>query len=293
MKKCPENAVRRPVSWSEICELVERLAHLVREEYDCEFYVVGIDRGGIVPGALLARMLNSPFANLECNSLATLPDHAGMLLLVDDIIDSGETMSRVDTLVKMQLSKIERYRFATLFLKKDSCFVPDFYGESVPDGIWLDFPWEMERKSPLVEGAVLFVMREDSDAILPTKAYGTDACYDLYVYRDVEILPRKNACVTLGVRVMVEEGWEAIIRGRSGWAKAGVQVHQGTIDPYYTGPCHVFVFNHSDTTQVIRKGDRMAQLAVRAIPRVTLVEVDQLDVPPEARGVAGIGSTRR
>ena len=34
------------------------------------------------------------------------------------------------------------YRFATLYIKKSTRFVPTYYVKEFDDNIWLDFPWE-------------------------------------------------------------------------------------------------------------------------------------------------------
>jgi len=53
----------------------------------------------------------------------------------------------------------------------------------------------------------------------------------------------------------------------------------------------VRLFNWGDEPYSIRRGDRIVQGALRAVPRVTILETDELS--PSPRGTNGLGSTGR
>jgi len=63
------------------------------------------------------------------------------VLVVDDIADSGETLSAVMTYLKDEFKEIE-FKSATLFYKKTSIFEPDFWINEADD--WIDFFWERD-----------------------------------------------------------------------------------------------------------------------------------------------------
>ncbi|ABB43676.1 Phosphoribosyltransferase [Sulfurimonas denitrificans DSM 1251] len=63
------------------------------------------------------------------------------VLLLDDISDSGETLSAVMGYLKEEFKEIE-FKSATLFYKKTSMYEPDFWINEVDD--WIDFFWERD-----------------------------------------------------------------------------------------------------------------------------------------------------
>ncbi len=65
----------------------------------------------------------------------------------------------------------------------------------------------------------------------------------------------------------------------------------GLIDSGYRGEISVIVINHGDEAVDFSRGDRIAQLAIVAVPDLEWVEVDDLD--DSDRGADGFGSTGR
>ena len=166
--------------------------------------------------------------------------------------------------------------------------------------------------------------RLSDDAIIPTKAHYTDSGFDLYASEDVIIEPGETAIVPTGIAVELPKGFEAQVRPRSGvTAKTKLRVQLGTIDNGFRGELGVIVDNislkyamehpdireaHNDylrlvdgssirtsrravkESYIIRKGDRIAQLVVQALPEVTAVEIDDFTQDSE-RGEGGFGSS--
>jgi dUTP pyrophosphatase len=63
----------------------------------------------------------------------------------------------------------------------------------------------------------------------------------------------------------------------------------GLIDAGYRGELQVLLVNLGDTPVKLSRGDRIAQLVVQRVERVTLTPVSEL--PPSTRGTGGFGST--
>lgn len=95
-------------------------------------FVTGIPRGGLVPAVLISHKFDIPFIGLE--AAKALPGNLKKkILVIDDISDSGDT-----------LSQIKRHNFitATLAVRHTSSFTPNYSGTSISNDDWLVFPWE-------------------------------------------------------------------------------------------------------------------------------------------------------
>jgi dUTP pyrophosphatase len=133
---------------------------------------------------------------------------------------------------------------------------------------------------------------------LPLPAYETAGAAGLDLraaIRDlVEILPGRRAMVPTGIAIALPPDHEAQVRPRSGLAwRHGITVLNtpGTVDEDYRGELRVVLINLGDEPFVIRRGDRIAQLVVSPVTRITWKLVDVLD--ETARGSQGYGSTGR
>jgi len=109
--------------------------------------IVGITRGGLVPGVILSHLLQVPFKSVDYSTSKTYPktintdkfEPQETILLVDDISDTGTTMCAVrSTLTDAGLSVVT----ATLITKMDSKFWPTVSGFLTQDENWIVFPWE-------------------------------------------------------------------------------------------------------------------------------------------------------
>ncbi|AEQ53414.1 dUTP diphosphatase [Pelagibacterium halotolerans] len=106
------------------------------------------------------------------------------------------------------------------------------------------------------------------------------------------IAPGAFALVPCGFALALPVGYEAQVRPRSGLAaRHGVTVLNapGTVDADYRGEVKAILVNHGAAPFEIRRGDRIAQMVVAAVPDIALVEVDELE--ETARGTGGFGST--
>ena len=135
------------------------------------------------------------------------------------------------------------------------------------------------------------------DAHLPSFQSELAAGLDVYACLpdgNVGISPGEQKLVPCGFAMQLEQGYEAQVRPRSGLAlKYAVTVTNspGTIDADYRGEVGVILRNEGKETFIVGHHERVAQLVVQAVPRVSLVEADELD--ETARGTGGFGSTGR
>lgn len=110
----------------------------------------------------------------------------------------------------------------------------------------------------------------------------------------ITLEPGARALVPTGLKIALEQGWEAQIRPRSGLAlKHGISAPNtpGTIDSDYRGEVGVILINLGQEPFVIRRGERIAQMVIAAVAQACVVEVESLD--DTARGAGGFGSTGR
>jgi len=104
----------------------------------------------------------------------------------------------------------------------------------------------------------------------------------------------ERAMVPTGLAIALPSGYEAQVRPRSGLAaKHGITClnSPGTIDADYRGEVKVILVNLGKEPFVIKRGERIAQMIVAPVTRVTLDHVEKLD--ETTRGGGGFGSTGR
>ena len=135
--------------------------------------------------------------------------------------------------------------------------------------------------------------RLDPEVPLPTLAHPGDAGLDLSSATNVEVGPGERALVPTGLAVAIPEGHAGLVLPRSGLAsRQGLTLANapGLIDAGYRGQITCAVVNLDRERPVtIRRGDRIAQLVIVAMPEVAPEWVDEL--PESARGEGGFGSS--
>ena len=149
------------VSWDGYNTLIERLALVVHEsgyEFD---QIICIARGGLRVGDVLSRIYDKPLAILSTHSYAaeagtvrgelviaehmtmTSPTLGSRVLLVDDMVDSGNTLAMVVAELPKRHPHIVALRSAVLWWKACSVFRPDFHVDYLPDNPWIHQPFEV------------------------------------------------------------------------------------------------------------------------------------------------------
>jgi dUTP pyrophosphatase len=144
----------------------------------------------------------------------------------------------------------------------------------------------------------LAVVRLDRDLPMPARAHDGDAGVDLFSAQDVQLAPGQRALVPTGVAVAIPHGMVGLVHPRSGLAaRVGLSIvnSPGTIDAGYRGEIKVSLINlDPDTSIVVNRGDRIAQLLVQRVELPELVEVasfDEAGLADTSRGAGGHGSS--
>ena len=147
--------MRYHYSYDEYLSDCKKLTDLIDKKFDA---IVAIARGGLS----LAQMLGEYYdirevyaintigyednKKLEKTKIFNIPDikNAKYVLIVDDIVDSGDTMKLVLETLSERYPGTE-FKTAALFYKPSACIKPDWYVR-VPD-MWIDFFWSVDLKA--------------------------------------------------------------------------------------------------------------------------------------------------
>ncbi|MEE8683362.1 MAG: dUTP diphosphatase [Coriobacteriaceae bacterium] len=140
---------------------------------------------------------------------------------------------------------------------------------------------------------ILPIKRLDEEVELPSYAYEGDAGLDLRSAEDVVLKPFERRLVSTGLAIAIPDGYAGFVQPRSGLAlREGLSMANtpGLIDAHYRGELKVCAINLDPEREIhITKGERIAQLVIQKVPRVSLMEVDSLDETD--RGAGGFGSS--
>lgn len=151
------------VSWEQYDRLIEHLAlqlHQASADFD---QIVALSRGGLRVGDLLSRLFECPLVVMAATSysgdderiqgklklghqLAHTCDQLGpRLLLVDDLVDSGNTLVEASAWLKNQVSPTQLLT-GVLWRKAGSAFIPDFWAMELTENPWIVQPFEHWEK---------------------------------------------------------------------------------------------------------------------------------------------------
>ena len=148
------------VTWEELHKLCEKVA--------LEFYssvvgypivnsIVTISSGGLIPARLIAENLQNPKIYVygvrsydrdgkRCMPVIyQTPDNffnGQRILIVDDISDSGETLSLIKDKVLEQ--NPNRLHTLTIHYKPQSKIKPDFFAAQIDNDVWVQYPYEIK-----------------------------------------------------------------------------------------------------------------------------------------------------
>lgn len=134
-------------SWEEVELLTKTVAQKIQTSNKKYDIILGITNGGIIPARLMARELDInhiqfiPIRNKKLYKKEMFPlFKVKKYLIVDEILDTGETFSKVYNIIRMLdcdfAFLMSRYRYTG----KSSAFV----GKLLNHNKWIVFPWEIK-----------------------------------------------------------------------------------------------------------------------------------------------------
>lgn len=141
-----------PVSWSDLHRDARALAWRLAELGPFRG-IVAVARGGLAPAAIIARELDIRMVDTVCvvsykesetgradergaiDVLKGLEGDGAGLLVIDDLVDTGETARAVKAM-------LPKAHFATVYAKPAGLPVVDTYITQVSQDTWIVFPWD-------------------------------------------------------------------------------------------------------------------------------------------------------
>ena len=154
------------VSWSDYHQKIETLAVKIYQSGWQFDRIVCLAKGGLRVGDILCRLYDKPLAILFTASyggkdnrdrgkiaisqhLAMTDDTLGnKILLVDDLVDSGESLIAAGNWLYDSYDKeILEIRTATIWYKQTSVITPNYYVDYLPDNPWIHQPFESYEKT--------------------------------------------------------------------------------------------------------------------------------------------------
>jgi len=139
------------ISYKTIKEYIKILEININESSWNPDLILSINRGGCVPGVFLSHKMGirhevysfdfNRDSKIDSLYYKIVSNHTSVLI-IDDINDTGNTLSQISEMFKEHLSKL---KFAVLINNKSSSFKVDYYSEKIDksiDNSWIVFPWE-------------------------------------------------------------------------------------------------------------------------------------------------------
>ncbi len=119
--------------------------------------LLAVARGGMTLSHLMAQALDmrnlyalnsvhyEGTIKLDTFNVFNIPDvsKAKRVLIIDDIVDSGETMEEIFKILRNKFPDTQ-FKLATLFYKKTAVLQPDYTVKEATQ--WIDFFWEADVK---------------------------------------------------------------------------------------------------------------------------------------------------
>jgi len=146
----------RKMSYNEFVDHVEVIASAVEAGNWTPDYIVGVGRGGLVPGTYLSHRLDIPLLSIDHSSkvhafsdallvhLAACSKLGERYLFVDDINDIGKTIARFRHMLAEQGAVADNIKFSVLINNVCSIEKVEYVSENIDRSIhkfWFVFPW--------------------------------------------------------------------------------------------------------------------------------------------------------
>lgn len=147
----------RPIPHERFLQEIETLARLIEADAWQPDFLVGIGRGGLVPAVYLSHRTGLPLLTVDHSTgdhgfgaelLDKVAAKIGVgqnILIVDDINDSGGTITHLRAAIDARTDDPPRLRVAVLIHNIRSRALAEYHGSEIDrdrDKRWYVFPWE-------------------------------------------------------------------------------------------------------------------------------------------------------
>ena len=134
------------ITWQDYDALCNQLIAKIEQSGWDVHYVVGVPRGGLMVAVVLSYRLGKPFV---CYDDVVIAKEGKNLLVVDDIVKTGNTMSSLKQHYSSKIGVKNNIKFASLFCLKGSKCFPEFFVKELdyaPDLCWIVLPFESDKE---------------------------------------------------------------------------------------------------------------------------------------------------
>lgn len=147
------------IPWSKALEYCYRLASIILDSGLEVDVIVAISRGGLIPARIVSDVLGvdelvvlrSKFwgtgTRIREEPEVSIHEHVDLsnqrVLVVDEVVDTGATMSKVTRLIR-DLGAVS-VTTAVIHYKAGSAFKPDYYVEKMEEWAWIFYPWSLSE----------------------------------------------------------------------------------------------------------------------------------------------------
>jgi hypoxanthine phosphoribosyltransferase len=145
--------------WSKAIEHYYKLASILLDAGENPDTIIAISRGGLVPARVVSDILGvddlvvlrSRFWGIGSKVLKEpevrvhekLDLGGKQVLVVDEVVDTGATMSKIVRIIKSL--GVKSVKTAVLHYKSTSAYKPDFYVEKLEKWVWIFYPWSFSE----------------------------------------------------------------------------------------------------------------------------------------------------
>lgn len=120
----------------------------------------------------------------------------------------------------------------------------------------------------------------------PVRNYDNDSGADVFAADSVSIAPGTVAKIPTGIGLELPNGYDAVVHCKSGLSSKGIWSANAPIDAGYRGEIFAILFNTTNETYEIKKGEKVGQIVIRPVIYADFVNSVNYD-----RGSNGFGST--
>jgi len=203
------------VSWDDVVDMSRQLADIISASGYCPDVVIAIARGGYVPARLLCDFLGvenlisiqsqhwteaAKAAERAVLKFAYKLDLSGQrALLVDDIIDTGDSVRLAYDYIRESWKPDELKIAAMQWISPIAKIKPDYYAVEVKEWIWFQYPWTA------LEDITQFIMRIVREEKLSEFSFGELIDKMREWYGD-ELVEKRSGYIIRAVQGLVKVG---------------------------------------------------------------------------------------